>query len=157
MGHRRFVGSGVLPLCRDAVSVFYSPSSLGHRRLVAGVLPLYRDAISVFYSPSRLDHRKLVGGVLLLCRDAVGVFYSSNRQGHKRPVGRGVLPLCSDAVGVFYRPSWLDCIILKWQYFLIHILYSNFYQWKVSNEINERCWIFLFLIILINFLLEVRF
>ena len=46
---------GVLPFCRGAIGVFYSPSRLGHRTLVWGwFLPLCRDAVSVFYCPSRL-------------------------------------------------------------------------------------------------------
>ena len=42
------------------------------RTLDGGVLPLRRDAVGVFCSPSQLG--QLVGGVLPLCRDAVGVF-----------------------------------------------------------------------------------
>ena len=60
MGHRTLVGE-VLPLCRDAVTVFYSPNRLVHRTLVGEVLPLCRDAVTVFYSPSRLNHWTLVG------------------------------------------------------------------------------------------------
>ena len=36
-----------LPLCRDAASVFYSPSWVGHRTLVGGVLPS-AEMISVY-------------------------------------------------------------------------------------------------------------
>ena len=41
---------GVLPLCREAVGVFYSLSQLGQRILVGGrgVLPLCRGAVGVF-------------------------------------------------------------------------------------------------------------
>ena len=49
---------GVLPLRRDTVGVFYSPSQLGHRTLFRGVLPLCRDTVDVLYSPPppiRLD------------------------------------------------------------------------------------------------------
>ena len=105
LGHRTLIG-GVLLLCRDAVGVFYSPSWLGHRTLIGGVLPLCRDAVDVFYSPSWLGHRTLIGGVLLLCRDAIGVFYSPSWLDHRTLIG-GVLPLCRDAVDVFYSPSWL--------------------------------------------------
>ena len=35
------------------------------------VLPLYRDAVTIFCSPCRLGHRTVTGEVLLLCRDAV--------------------------------------------------------------------------------------
>ena len=44
---------GVLPHCRKAVCVFYTPNRLGHRTLVGwvGVWPLCRDAVGIFYSP----------------------------------------------------------------------------------------------------------
>ena len=100
LGHRTLV-EGVLPLCSNAVGVFYSLNRLGQRTLIRGVLPLSRDAVGVFYSPSRVGHRTLVKGVLSLFRDAVGVFYSLSRQGHRTHI-RGVLPLFRDAVGVFY-------------------------------------------------------
>ena len=58
------LGGGVLPLCRDAVSVFNSSSRLGHRTLVEGVLPLCRNAVSVFYRSSWLGHRTLIEGRL---------------------------------------------------------------------------------------------
>ena len=65
---------GVLPLYRDAVSIFCSPCRLGQkfwqlqptgqrrfnvisRALIWGVLPLYRDAVSIFYSPCRLGQK----------------------------------------------------------------------------------------------------
>ena len=45
---------GVLPLCRDAVGVFYSLTQLGHS--LEGVLPLCRDAVCLFYgSPNWLS------------------------------------------------------------------------------------------------------
>ena len=106
MSYSRHSLVGVLPLCRDAVSVFYITSKLGHRTLVQGVLPLCRDAVSVFYSSSWLGHRTLVQGVLPLCRDAVSVFYSSSWLGHRTLV-QGVLPRCRDAVNVFYSSSRL--------------------------------------------------
>ena len=48
------------------------------RILIGGILPLCREAVNVFCSPSQLG-QALVGGVLLLCRDAVGLFYSPSR------------------------------------------------------------------------------
>ena len=45
--------AGVLPLSRDAVSVFYSPQPT--RPLGVEVLPTSRDAVGVFYNPSRID------------------------------------------------------------------------------------------------------
>ena len=49
---------------------------MGYRTLVGGIFLLCRDAVSVFYSPSQIGYWTLVGGILLLCRDAVGVLYS---------------------------------------------------------------------------------
>ena len=65
----RVLFGGVLPLCRDAVGVFYSPSRLGYRIFVGVFLPFCWDAASVFCTPSRLGHRILVGRVLPLCKD----------------------------------------------------------------------------------------
>ena len=51
-------GEGVLPLCGDAVGVFYIPSRLGNLQVwefcSLGEFYLCRDAVSVFYSPRRL-------------------------------------------------------------------------------------------------------
>ena len=94
---RTLVG-GVLPLCREAVCVFYSPSLMSPRWRS---LPLCRNIVGVFYGPSRLSIRwqsyssaemhsvcstapadwALVGWVLPFCRDAVGIFYSPNQLG----------------------------------------------------------------------------
>ena len=69
----------VLPLYRDEVGVFISPSRLTYRTLVGGVLHLRRDAVSEFCSPSRLGHRTLVAGVLPLCRDAFSKFCNHSK------------------------------------------------------------------------------
>ena len=58
-----------------------NPCRLGYRTLVGGVLPLCRNAVGVFYNPSRLGYMTLVGEVLPFCRDVVGVFYSPSRLG----------------------------------------------------------------------------
>ena len=76
---------GVLPLCRDAVSIFSSPSQLRHRTLVGGSLtPLQRCSQCILQSQptetqdtcgresyrqcifqlGQLGHRTLVGGSL---------------------------------------------------------------------------------------------
>ena len=70
---------GVLPIWRDAVSVFYpSLRLLGHRTLIRRVLLLCRYTVGVFYpSPTLVGHRSLIGGDLLICRYPVDVFYSS--------------------------------------------------------------------------------
>ena len=56
-----FVGGGVLSLCKEAVSVYFSPSRLNHQdiRLGWGVLTLCREAVCVFCSPSRLGHQNI--------------------------------------------------------------------------------------------------
>ena len=60
---RTLVEGLVLPLCREAVGVFYSFIRLGHMSLVRGrVLPLCGDAVGVFCSLSRLGHRTCFGG-----------------------------------------------------------------------------------------------
>ena len=38
-----------------------APANWVTRRLVGGVLPLCRDAVSLFYSPSQLDHQETCG------------------------------------------------------------------------------------------------
>ena len=68
---------GVLPLCWDAVGVFYSLSQLGHS--LGNLTPLQR--CSQYILQPQLT-RPLVGGVLSLCWDAVGVFYSLSQLGH---------------------------------------------------------------------------
>ena len=42
--------------------------------LVGGVLPLSRDAVGVFYSPSRLDHKTLIGGGSFLSPEMQSVY-----------------------------------------------------------------------------------
>ena len=95
-----------LPLCRDAIDIFYNPSRLCHRKLIGGVLPLSRYAIGVFCSHSRQGHKTLIWEVLPLCRDEVSVFYGPSQLCNRRLIG-GVLPLCRDAIGVFYSHSRL--------------------------------------------------
>ena len=81
----------VLPICWDAVGVFYSRSWLGHRTVIGRVLPLCRDAVSLFYSHRWLTYRTLIGKVLSLCRDAVGVFYSCSWWSLRTLIGRVLL------------------------------------------------------------------
>ena len=104
------MGGGVLPLCRNVVGVFCSPSRLGHRTHFGGVLPsavmqsVYFEALvdwatghlseesypsaamQSVYSAALTDWatgHTLGGGVLSLCRNAVGVFWSPSRLGHR--------------------------------------------------------------------------
>ena len=105
---RTLVGE-VIPLCRDAVGVFYSSSRLGHpdtrwgshtplQKCSRCILQLQQTGppghsleksypsaeMQLVYSTAPADRatRTLVGEVIPLCRDAVGVFYSSSRLGH---------------------------------------------------------------------------
>ena len=82
----------VLPLCRDAVGVFYNSSRLSHRTLIGWVLPLCKDAVGIFYNPSRLGYRTLVEVGLNPCRDTVSVFYNPNRRGHRTLVSGCLTP-----------------------------------------------------------------
>ena len=67
----------VLPLCKDAVGIFYSLSWLGYRTLIWECLTSLQRCSWCILQSSWLCHRTLIGGsVLPLCKDAVGVFYS---------------------------------------------------------------------------------
>ena len=67
---------GVLPICRDAVGVFYSPANWINSRRGSFTF-LQRCCWCILQpQPPWSIH---VGGVLPFCRDAVGVFYSPNR------------------------------------------------------------------------------
>ena len=97
-----FVG-GVLPLCRDAVNVFYSP-----KRLDSLLGESYPSAeMQSMYSTAPSDWTLCWGSLTPLQRcsqcilqpQATGLF-----------VG-GVLPLCRDAVNVFYSPKRLDSLL----------------------------------------------
>ena len=119
---------GVLPLCRDAVCVFFSPS---RPTFVGGVLPLRKDAVIVFYSRSRLgnpgesslgeSYPSVEMQFVSLCLQPQPTgscwrsFTSQERCSYcilqpqptwqsRRLVGR-VLPLCWDAVCVLCSPS----------------------------------------------------
>ena len=94
----------VLPLCREAVGVFYSPlqptGPPGHSLM--GFTPLQRCNLCILHSTSQLVHQDTSWGTLNLCREEVGVFYSPSRMSHRTLVWGWVLTLCRNAVGVFY-------------------------------------------------------
>ena len=96
-----FGWAGVLPFCRDAIGVFYSPSQLGHSSGESyhsaemwsvyctapdewatrwGSLTTLQRCNQCIVQPHPTG--PLVGGVLPLCRDVIGVFYSPRRMGH---------------------------------------------------------------------------
>ena len=103
---------GFLPLCKDAVGVFYRPADCATGYSWWGSYPS-AEMESVYTSEPAYWATGLLcvcGGVLSLYRDAVGVYYRPSLLGYKTLVCVcvwGVLPLCRDAVGVFYRPSLL--------------------------------------------------
>ena len=123
---------GVLPFCRGAVGLFYSPSrgftghSLGEyhplRRCSWCILPPQptrpqdtrwgefdsSTEKQTVYSTAPADWatRHSLGEVLLLCREAVGVFYSPNRVVHRTLAGE-VLSLAEEQSVYFTAPA--DC------------------------------------------------
>ena len=110
----------VLPLCRDAVGIFYSLSRLGHQDTYwESLTPLQRCSRHILqpqptgppghllresypsaemqsaYSTASADWatRTLIERVLPLCRDAVGIFYSLSRLGHQDTYWESLTPL----------------------------------------------------------------
>ena len=70
----------VLPLCRDAVGVFCSPSQLGHQDTHwESLTPSAEMQLVYSAAPANLATKTLIGRVLPLCRDAVGVFCSPSQ------------------------------------------------------------------------------
>ena len=98
---------GVLPLCRDAVSVFCNPSRLGYRSTRWGSLTLCRDAVSVFCNPSRLGYRGTCWGESYPFAEMQSVYSATQAHWATGALFGGVLPLCRDAVVVFCNPSRL--------------------------------------------------
>ena len=123
-----------LPLCRDAVGVFYSPNQLDHRTLFGGSLSslqrcsrcilqpqptwpqdtlwgkslLSAEMQSVYFTaPTNLTTGHSLGEVLALCRDAVGVFYSPNQLDHRTLFGGSLSSLqrCSRCI-LQPQPTW---------------------------------------------------
>ena len=92
------VGS-VLPICWDAVGVFYSPSQLGH--LLGASYPFAE--MQFVYSTASANWATRWGSLTPLQRCSQYILQPQLT----RPLVGGVLPLCWDAVGVFYSPSQL--------------------------------------------------
>ena len=85
----------------------YSAAPTDWVTLVGGVLPLWRDAVSVFWSPPTAQltgSHSLWVSYLFVGMHSV---YSTAPVDRATLVGE-VLPLCRYAVGVFCSPSWLD-------------------------------------------------
>ena len=85
---------GILPLCRNAVGVFYNPSRLGHRIPVGGDLnTLQRCSWCILQPQPTGSQNTRWWGSYLSAEDAVCVFYNPSRLGHRTPVGRDLNPL----------------------------------------------------------------
>ena len=113
----------LLPLCRDAVGVFYNWALIGE------VLPLCRDPVGVFYNPSLLGSHW--GSITPLQRStrcilqsqltglSLGNYYpSAEMQSVYSSISADwalngeVLPLCRDPVGVFYNWALIGEVLL---------------------------------------------
>ena len=132
ISHIRTLIGEVLPLCKDAVGVFYSPADWATGHLLGGSYP---SAIGVFYSLNWLDHRSLFRGGSYPSAEMQSVYFTASidlTTGHS--LGQGVTPLqrcnrcilqpqltwpqgtrwgsvsplCRDAIGVFSSPNRLD-------------------------------------------------
>ena len=96
---------GVLPLCRDAVGVFYSLSWLGNKTLVEGSL-ITAEMQSVYSTASAdwaIGHS--LRGVLSLQRCSRCILQPQLTGPQDTRWWESYL--CRDAVGVFYSLSWL--------------------------------------------------
>ena len=122
---------GILPLYRDAVSVFYSSSWLGLRTLVAGIYLSAEMRLVYSTAPAHWATEHSLGESILLQRCSWCILQlqltgpQNTRWGNLTPLKRcswcilqlqltgpqntrwGILPLCRDAVGVFYSSSRL--------------------------------------------------
>ena len=129
------------------------------RTLVGGVLPFCRDAVSVFYSPCWLDHRTLVGGVLPFCRDAVGVFYSPSRRGNafywavasKIYLKQQVALLCSSHLAFSPRVSLVHpcrstntntAWDIRWSILDQYVYVDTAFSWDITAEVCEMIYLF---------------
>ena len=133
------LGEGFYPLAEKQSVHSTAPADWATGHLLVGVLPLNREAIGVFYSPSRLGHRTLVGGGLTSQQRSNrcilqpkptgpqdtrwwGSYLSAEKQSVYSTVPAdwatghslvGVLPLSREAIGIFYSPSRLGNQIIK--------------------------------------------
>ena len=74
---------GVLPFCRDAIHVFYSPGRLGNRTLVGGSLTLLQRCNTCILQPLPTRQQDTRWGSLIPLQDARRVFYSPGRCGQE--------------------------------------------------------------------------
>ena len=93
----------VLPLCREAVGVFCSPSRQGHRTLAAGSYPSVEKQSVCSATPADRATGHSLQGLTPLQRSSQCVL-------QPQPTGPQdtrcrVLPLCREAVNVFCNPS----------------------------------------------------
>ena len=70
-----------------------------------GVLHISREAVGVFYSPSRLGYRSLVAKVSYISTEMQSLYSAAQSSGRQHTRWEGALLLGRDVVGVFYSPS----------------------------------------------------
>ena len=91
---RTLAKSRVLPICRDTVGVFKSPSNQGQRTLIAGKCLTHMPRCSrCIQQPQQSgpNDTHCGGRVLPICRDTVGVFSSHSNQGQTTHIaGKGL-------------------------------------------------------------------
>ena len=153
---RTLVGRGLTPLERSSQCILQPQPTGPPGHSLGGVLPLWREAVSVFYSPSRLGHqdtrweesypsgekqsvystapadwatRTLVGrGLTPLERSSQCILQPQPTGPPGHSLG-GVLPIWREAVSVFYSPSRLGL-----QHSLIGSMHSTQRKYLVSGE-----------------------
>ena len=110
---RRLVG-GALPLCRDAVSLFYSPCQLDHQETCGGSLTSLQRCSQSILQPQPIGPPEDLWGESYLSAEMQSVYSTAPANwATRRLVGR-VLPLCKDAVSLFYHPSQLGITHKEW-------------------------------------------
>ena len=122
----------VLPLCRDAVGVFYSPSQLASEHSLG---ESYRSAemLLVYFGTPVNWPQNIRWTSLTALQKCTWCILQPQSTGLRTLVGR-VLPLCRDAVGVFYRPSPLGQLLMSLFSLLQYVLFFGWFgKCEVSN------------------------
>ena len=110
----RHLHGGVLPFCRDAVSVFYSPSQLGHKTLAWRSLTLLQRCSQCILQPQPTGPQDTCMEESYPSAEMQSVYSTAPANWATRHLHGGVLPFCRDAVSVFYSPSQLGHKTLAW-------------------------------------------
>ena len=93
---------------------FAAPADWITRKLFRGVLPLCKDSIRAFSSPSRLGHLDTRWGVSYFSTEMQSVYSAAPADWITRKLFRGVLPLCKDSIRAFCSPSRLGHQVTRW-------------------------------------------